>query len=318
MNWFKFSEFILLLVGIFGLWGGTEVTLKYASALATRLRVSTFFIGLTILAFGTDLPELVVAIDGAIYNLKGIDSSGIILGNAVGSSVAQISIVLGITALIRYVSIGKVQTYYVAVELLGSVVLLGLVSIDGEISLIDGLILLVAFLIYFSLLVKNERKRRNEVDTKVIKSNVFLQVLGIIVGLAIVILSADLTVSQALIIAESWGLTQSFVGAILIGLGTSLPELAISINAIRKDESGLSVGNIIGSNIFDILVPIGGAAVISTIYVEQAMVYFDMTFLLFISAVVIWLLGRKRGLQRHEGVTLTVLYIIYVGVKYYL
>lgn len=308
------QEIFLILVGLTGLWLGTELVIKGAVNIAEYYNLSQVFIGLAILSIGTDLPEIVVAINASLHKVIGnTETSGIIIGNAIGSSFSQISVVLGSIGLLGYLTLTRRHLYEDGILLLGSVLLVILLGFDGKISRVDGIVLIVVYLIYYFRLFHKERigkKVKNKSSIHIRKYILFL-----ILGVIIVIFTSELVVDNSIRFAENFDVTQSFVGIIIIGLGTSLPELALSLNAIRKKASGLSVGNIIGSNIFDMLIPVGIGASISEIKIEKSLLTFDLPFLLILSFTVLFFFFKKKGLQRIEAVILIGLFILYAALK---
>ena len=307
-------ELFLLTLGLIGLWLGTELVIKGAVKIATYYNLSEIFIGIAVLAIGTDLPEMVISINASIQNVvHDVNTSGIIIGNAIGSSFTQISLVLGLAGLLGYLTLSKRHLYEDGIVLLGAVLFLILLGFDGLITRIEGIVLIVIYLIYYSRLIHQERfgqKIRKKLDKGIGKDFLLL-----IVGMAIVIFASEIVVDNAVRFSEKLGIRQSFVGIILIGLGTSLPELALSLNAVRKKAIGLSVGNLIGSNIFDLLIPVGLGATISELKFERSLIWFDLPFLLALSFIVLFFFKKKKGLQKIEAVILIGIFILYAALK---
>lgn len=310
-------QILIFILGLFGLWLGTNWVVKSAIGIADRFNLSHAFVGLAILAVGTDLPEIFVTIDAAILQLKGVESSGIITGNAIGSSISQISIVLGLAGLLLNFKIVKKELVYNGIALFLSIALLFAVAFDGIISRIDGLILLSAYLIHYVVLVKSRSSSANNPILQQHHSNLILAGY-LLVGFAMLIFSSHFVVKNAMYFAEKWGVAQSFVGIVLIGLGTSLPELAVSIGAAMKKSAEMAVGNIIGSNVFDTLVPIGLGGFISQVTMENNLLKFDLPVQFVITLLVVIFLATKRGILRTEAIVLIIIYLLYVIAKLFL
>ncbi len=308
------QEIFLIILGLTGLWLGTELVIKGAVNIAEYYKLSQVFVGLAILSIGTDLPEIVIAINASVHNVIGnTDTSGIIIGNAIGSSFSQISLVLGSVGLLGYLTLKKRHLFEDGIMLLGSVLLVILLAFDGKITRVDGIVLIVVYLIYYFRLFHQERigkKIKKEFSKHIRKDILFL-----IIGIIIVIFTSELVIDNSISFAENFGVKQSFVGIIIIGLGTSLPELALALNAVRKKASGLSVGNLIGSNIFDILIPVGMGASIAELQIEKSLVMFDLPFLFILSFIVLFFFNRKKGLQKTEAVILIAIFVIYAVLK---
>lgn len=306
-------DLILLVLGLLGLWGGTLLTVRGAVALSERHGLSQGFVGLTILAMGTDLPELLVSVSGSVQQLRGIDASGVIVGNATGSAIAQGTLVLGVAGLVGYLSVAPRMVWRDGITLLLAAGLVGALAIDGRVGHFEGVALLIAYLIYVAALVQAEG-HSSEDSARATKGSVS-PLLLVAVGLLTVILSAHVVVTEGVRLAEAWGITQTVLGALIIGAGTSLPELALSVGAARQGHASLSVGNVIGSNIFDLLVPVGLAGAIAPVSVAPATIWFDLPALALGTIALLFFLLRRRGLQRGEALALVILYAGYATLR---
>jgi len=306
-------DIVLLIIGLAGLWFGTEITIHRTISIAKRYGVSEFIIGLVILSIGSDLPELSIAIDAGLKNLGGADYSDVVVGSALGSSLGQLGFVLGFVGLLSYLTLPRGIVFRHGATLLGSLGLVALFGWDGVVTMTEGFALLLFYAIYLVALL-NEVNAGMPVDQPG-KLPLGWSLLLLAVGLGIVIGSAELTVSSAVGVARMLGLSESVVAIILIGLGSSLPELTISVSAVAKGHHRLSVGNLIGSNIFDTLVPIGAAAVIAPLRFDGGLLRFEVPYLFVVTALVMFFFVRRRGIQRWEAAVVLGLYCAYVLIK---
>jgi cation:H+ antiporter len=306
-------DIVLLIFALAGLWFGTEVTIKGAVSIAKRYGVSEFVIGLVVLSIGSDLPELSIAIDAGFKNLAGGNYSDVVVGSALGSSLGQIGFVLGFVGLLSYLTLPRGVVYRHGSTLLGSLMLVALFGFDGIVTFTEGAALLLVYAIYLVALM-NEVNVGTAIE-QTSDLSFWRSVLYLVTGLAIVVGIAELTVSSAVEVARTLGLSESLVAVILIGLGSSLPELSISVAAVSKGHHRLSVGNLIGSNVFDTLVPIGAAAVIAPLSFDAGLLRFETPYLFFVTAVVMFFFLRKRGIQRWEAAVVLALYCAYVLIK---
>jgi cation:H+ antiporter len=306
-------DFLLLIAGLIGLWLGTELTIGGALAIARRHRLSEFFVGLVILSIGSDLPEIAVAVDAGIKGLAGQDASGVVVGTSIGSVITQIGFVLGLGAVLSHLTLPRVFLAKHGAVLLAATVLLYLVAFDGLVTRAEGLILITFYCVYVIALVAGGEQPEHEHDAFAHGGWRSWSLLA--VGLGTVIISSEFTVNSVVALAETFEVSEVVISVLVIGLGTSLPELSISIAAILKKRTELSVGNIIGSNILDTLLPIGIAAVLSVVHFDRSLLLIDLPYVFVLTSVVLLLFARGRGLGRAEGVVVLSMYGLYVAFK---
>jgi cation:H+ antiporter len=307
---------LLICLGLAGLWIGSELVVKGATIIAKRMGLSETFIGLTILSFGTNFPEIMVTLTGAVQTLQGIDTTDLVVGNIIGSSMSQISLVLGLAGLLRIFKIKRKEIISNGLMLIASTLLLFFLAIDGTISLSDGLVMVLFYVAYFFSLRKTTgiSKIKGHIRRFLHPQSV-TPVLQLLIGFLIIVKSSDLVLDHGVILAEINGVNQMIIGIFLIGLGTSLPEFVVSVSAAIKGSGDLSIGNLIGSNIVGVLVALGGSAFISNWSIQRSMATFDIPYLLFTSVVVVLFLLTKQKLERKESLLILSLYAVYAALK---
>ena len=295
-------EYILLLVGFILLIKGADFFVEGSSSLAGILKVPSVIIGLTIVAMGTSAPEASVSINAALAG-----SNDIAISNVVGSNIFNGLVVVGICAFLHsFMPHGEILKRDMPLNILVTVVLC-LMFLDGSLSRIEGAVLLLGMIVYLGFMIYSARKNREECEPGKILSlpRSLLYIAG---GLAAVIFGGDLVVDKACIIATNFGVSQNFIGLTIIAIGTSLPELVTSIVATKKGDSGLALGNAIGSNLFIL----GMSAVISPLHVLGESVI--DTVLLLGSAILLFVFARTgRRMTRSEGAACVLLYVAYTA-----
>ncbi len=302
----------LTIVGLVLLCFGGNWLVSGGVAIAKKFRISNLVIGMTIVAYGTSTPELAASIAAAG------EHSAIILGNIIGSNIANVGMVIGIAAIITPLAVSKSVLKKEIPIMLGVSLLLVLISIDGEISMYDGILLLAGLGVFAFYTYKDAMKQRkeNKEEIEPSKNKIHLKSIGLL-GLGIVLLyvGAELTVDNAVILAKEFGLSEKIIGLTVIAIGTSLPELITSIIAIRKGHADIGIGNIIGSNIYNILMimgigaVLGGVVVASDVYVDYAiMIIFSLSLLI----------ALKTGIiNRTMGICLAIGYVVYLAVTFF-
>lgn len=297
--------YFLLIIGFILLIKGADLFVDGSSSIAGILKIPSVIIGLTIVAMGTSAPEAAVSINAGLAG-----SSDISLGNIVGSNIFNLLVVIGVCAIIfpatSHKDILKRDLYWN----IGVTILLFILIIDGNIGRIDGIILLATLAIYIGLMIHSALKNRIEdVATDVMPLSKSL--LFVIAGLAAVILGGELVVNNASLIAKSWGMSDTLVGLTIVAVGTSLPELVTSITASRKGDSGIALGNAIGSCLFNILFILGAVSLLSPINVAPEL-FIDTAVLIATTILILVVAKSGKKTNRVEGIICVSAYIIYM------
>ena len=301
-----FLQVIILLAGFLFLVKGADWFVEGAASIAKKLGIPQLIIGLTIVAMGTSMPEAAVSITAAINK-----NAGITIGNVVGSNILNIFIILGITAVITNVAIQKSTLLYEIPFMTVITIILLIFGITGsEVTFIEGVIFWILFLIYLGYLFVMAKKGNDQEEAEAKDNPVWKCMLLMVIGGILVVKGSDFAVSGATEIARYFGMSERFIGLTIVALGTSLPELVTSVTAARRGNTGIAIGNIVGSNIFNILFVIGTTALICTVPFESKFIIY--TVIAVLCGVILWIgTFRHKELRKPCGVVMLLCYVAY-------
>lgn len=301
------AQVLLLIFGIVVVLKSADWLTNGAVGLATKLGISQIVIGLTIVAIGTSMPEFFVSIVSAI---KG--TPDLAVGNIVGSNIFNVLLIVGVAATVAPIAIQRATVRRdIPIAIVASI-MLTFMMFDDNISRIDALILFAAFIAFIWITLRNSKNDANEKDAsteKVIPT--WKSVLFIIFGLVGLVLGSNIFVDNASSLAHGWGISDAVIGLTIVAGGTSLPELATSAVAARKGDSGIAIGNVLGSNVFNILMILGLTGIISPMHIQN-ITYIDMAVMV-ISMALFWLFSfTKLRVERWEGCVLIACFLGYI------
>ena len=295
-----FLHSIIILFCVIGLWGGAVWIVTSASKIAKKLGLSELVIGLTVVAFATSAPEFAVSVSAS---LKG--ESAISVGNVVGSNIFNLGFILGLVALYSSVKINRLLLYRDGFLLIGTGLILLVFFRDLELTWQEGTLLLVTLVLYTFVLLKQKADADEVIPEGTFK---WYDVIKLIIGISIVIASAHFFVNSAAAVARSIGISEWLIGITIVAAGTSTPELATSLVAVAKGKHGISIGNLIGSDLFNMLGVLGTASVLRPLSIDQSD-YFSLIFLA--ATLIILFIFMRTGwkLSKREGVLLLLIAI---------
>lgn len=317
----SFFTVVLLVIGLACLVGGAELLVRGASAVASRLGISPIVIGLTVVAFGTSAPELAVSVNASLGG-----KSDVAFGNVVGSNIVNILLILGLSATVGALAVTQRIVRLDVPILIGVSFVALLMGLDRKFSRIDGIILVAGAIVYTVWLIKTSRSESKAIqdeykeaidllDDGVEKLPLVTQILLVLGGLVILVIGSQLLVNSATQIAESFGVSELVIGLTIVAIGTSLPELATSVMASIRGERDIAVGNVIGSNLFNIMLVLGMSSIVSAdgVDVQQSAIRLDIPVMIGATIVLLPICWNGFKIKRWEGFVLAAFYLLYVA-----
>lgn len=300
------TSIFLLILSLVALYIGAEWLVRGSSALAARARITPLVIGLTVVAFGTSAPELVVSLSASLNG-----QGSIAIGNVVGSNILNICLILGVSALICPLQVKRQIVKKDIPIMIGATILFTVLFWNGTINRWEGLLFFAGIVAYTLYSLYFARKHQEATEEKIAVSKHWtIDVLFLAGGLVVLVFASQLLVKNAVFLAKAIGISEAVIGLTIVAAGTSMPELATSIVAALKKNPEIAVGNIIGSNIFNLLAIVGTTALVHPIHAPQVN-YIDLLVMLGASLLILPLARTGYKISRIEGAGLVIVYVIY-------
>lgn len=301
-------SFALVVLGFAILIWGAELCVRGASRIAENHGVSKTLIGITIVAFGTSLPEMIISF---IASIQG--ESSIAAGNVIGSNIANIALIIGSAALLQpLITNARLMKREIPLMLFSSLIIF-IFSVSGVITRLDGFILLLGFVFFMWLSLRRYKKEKNDIKIqKTREHELFKNIIMTIIGFVFLVIGGHWVVVGGKNIAVSYGISEWIIGLTIVALGTSLPELATSIVAAYRKELEISLGNVIGSNLFNSFFVLGGATMIRPAKVQHSDIYRDIIIMIFVSILITIFAKTGMKISRFEGAILLSIYILFI------
>lgn len=311
------AVFAALLVGLGLLVAGAEFLVRGASSLAMIVGLSPLIIGLTVVSCGTSAPELAVSLQSA-----GIGQGDLALGNIIGSNIFNVLMILGLSAVVLPLTVARQLVRLDVPIMIGVSALMILFALDGQVGRSDGIILVVGSVIYTSFLVYQGRKESSAlpsdgpppdlaVSPLPIHTRILVNVGWVLLGLVMLVGGSRLLVYGAVFVAEAMGVSQLIIGLTIVAAGTSMPELATSVVASYRGEQDIAVGNVVGSNIFNVLAVLGATATVGGVSVDAAVLHFDLPVMIAVAIACLPIFYTGNRISRWEGLLFIGYYVAY-------
>ena len=301
-------EYIYFFLGLTLLFFGGDFLIRSIKNLSYYFKVKPLFLSIVLLGIGTSAPEWFVTVLSSLE-----DFSDLALGNVVGSNISNIGLILGFFGLFHVSSFSKSLVKFDLPILIFSFVVVMIFSVGGFISRLESLFLILVFVVYIFLLIKNRKLEDRSVSHAASKDSLSLSLALIVSGFACLFIGSYLTVHSVVELGNQWGLSERFIGIFILSVGTSLPELSVSLQALFRKQEEVALGNIVGSNLFNTLFVLGSAGILSTIEVSPSFLQLDYWMMLGL-ALLIWLgLIIFQSIPRLLSVFILVIYIVYIA-----
>jgi len=335
-----YIEGFIFILGLVFLVKGSDIFVHYAGELAKKFGVSEFIIGLTVVALGTSIPELASSI---VASLKG--SSGLIIGNVVGSNIANIGLIIGVSATLAIIITKEDMLKRDGYIMLFSFLMLALLMIDGSIGFVDAIILLVLYFAYTMFLFENtddaevkqhfgeffnyflrleyvkainrQLKRSYNGEKKKAMQGIYKDITLLIMGAVCIVFGAQFMVKEAIFFATYLGVSDTIIGLSMIAIGTSLPELSVTIAAVKQKLGDMAIGNVLGSNVANALLVSGAAGIIAPIHIDNVSRFIGLPAMFFFTILLLIFIRTDWKINKREGLLFLLFYVAFIGMLFF-